>query len=64
MNLDDSATQQEEFARDIALKARKAELPKISVCYECREIVKPNANYCDQFCRETHERRTENAKGK
>lgn len=64
MNLDERATQQEEFARDIALQYRKPVLPKIGVCYECNEEVPPNANYCDADCRATHERRTENMKGK
>lgn len=64
MNIEDQASEQEEFARDIALKARKPELAKIGVCYECREAVKPNANFCDKDFRTTYERRTENAKGK
>lgn len=64
MNLDDMASADEEFSREQALQIRKPELAKIGVCYECREVVKPNANYCDEFCRETHQRRIENAKGK
>lgn len=64
MNVDDRATQQEEFARDAALKHRKPELPKTGFCYNCGEPVKPSANYCDGDCRLYHERRTENAKGK
>lgn len=64
MNIDDSATQQEEFMRDIAMQYRKPELPKTGFCYECLATVKPNANYCDEFCRETHQRRAENMKGK
>lgn len=64
MNVDDSATQQEEFAREAALKHRKPELPKIGICYNCNEPVKSNANYCDKDCRLDHERRTENKKGK
>lgn len=64
MNLDDMATQQEEFARDAALRHRKAELPKIGSCYNCGEAVKPSANYCDADCRVDHERRTQPAKGK
>lgn len=64
MTLDDQASKQEEFARDIALKARKPELAKIGVCYECREVVKPNASFCGADCRTTYERRIENAKGK
>lgn len=64
MNIDDLGTQQEEFMRDIALKVRKPELAKIGFCYEYLATVKPNANYCDADCRETHERRTENMKGK
>lgn len=64
MNIDDAGTQHEEFMRELALKIRKPELAKIGICYECNEVVNPNANYCDQFCRETHVRRTENMKGK
>ena len=64
MNIEDSATQQEEFARDAAMQQRRTELPKIGSCYNCSEPVKPNANFCNKDCRIDHERRTENMKGK
>lgn len=64
MNVEDQATQQEEFARENALKLRKYELPKIGFCYNCNEGVAPNANFCDQHCRHDFERRQENQKGK
>lgn len=64
MNIDDLGTKQEEFMRDIALQYRKPVLPKTGFCYECLATVKPNANYCDKDCRQIHERRTENMKGK
>lgn len=64
MTVDDAATQQEEFAREYALKIRKQELPKIGKCYNCGEAVKPNANYCDSDCRLDDERRRFNKIGK
>ena len=64
MSPDDQATQQEELLREMALKNRKLELPKIGRCYNCGEGIKPNANFCDADCRKDYERRTENAKGK
>jgi predicted amidophosphoribosyltransferase len=64
MNIDDQATQQEEYARAIALKMRKFELPKTGFCYNCSDPVKEIANFCDQHCRQDFERRQINQKGK
>ena len=64
MTLDDQATQQEEFARENALKARKQEMPKIGKCYNCGEAVKPNANFCNADCRQDFERRMLQRKGR
>ena len=64
MTVDDQATVHEELMREMALKVRKAELPKVGACYNCGEAVKPNANFCDGDCRLDYERRVENAKGK
>lgn len=64
MTVDDQATMQEELMREMALKVRKHELPKIGQCYNCGEKVKASANFCDVDCRLDYERRIENAKGK
>lgn len=64
MNIDDLGTQHEEFMRDLALKVRKPELAKTGFCLECDEPVPALASFCCCDCRFTHERRTENAKGK
>ena len=58
MTLDDQAELHEQFNRDIALKIRHRELPKIGKCYNCHEVVKQNANFCDADCRFDFERRT------
>ena len=54
MNVDDRATQQEEFARDAALKHRKHELQFKGNCYNCGEFVLKPAKFCDEFCREDY----------
>jgi hypothetical protein len=64
MNVEDQATQQEEFAREIGLSVRKFVLPKTGRCYNCDEVVPPIANFCDEHCRHDYERRQENLKGK
>lgn len=64
MTVDDQAEMHEEFMREIALKARKTELPKIGQCYNCGEGVKASANFCDGDSRLDYERRIENAKGR
>ena len=64
MNIDDQATQQEEFQREQALKLRKHELPKIGSCYNCSEPVKPSANFCHVECRSEFERRVGIRKGR
>ncbi len=58
MTLDDQAEAQEQLQRDIALKVRQRELPKIGKCYNCNEVVKQNANFCDVDCRLDFEKRT------
>lgn len=62
MNLDDSATQQEEFARENALRLRKPEPIKTGFCLECNEPSKHS--YCSCDCRWLNERRNSQKKGK
>lgn len=57
MNIDDRATQLEEFAREMAIKARKPELIKTGFCYNCGDNVNPSANYCDADCRLDYDKR-------
>ena len=57
MRSDDVATEIEELHRNTALAFRKPVLPACGICYNCQESISANACYCDEFCREDHEKR-------
>lgn len=51
----DAAAKTTEFLTEIALKNRKPELPHKGVCYNCNEPT--TGCYCDEDCREDHQKR-------
>ena len=62
MTSDDEGSQQEEFAREQALKFRKPETKRTGFCLDCGEVTQ--YSFCSLDCRWANERRTQNAKGK
>jgi len=57
MRADDIATEQEERHRAAALAYRKPVRKVSGICLNCEEPVAADACYCDEFCREDHEKR-------
>lgn len=64
MSIDDEATGNEEFQRNIALGVRKPVLPKLGICYNCSEPLNMSDTFCDFDCQHDYLRREENKKGK
>lgn len=61
-DLNDMASDLEEFHRELALKQRKySNVKPKGTCHNCHEPVKPNQLFCDSECGTDYDKRQRNA---